>query len=132
MTKSLSTLYQQWDEAKKEATRTAEAVKVAKEEHELAKQWLDECEQMMLGFIIENKTRDEDAIFDGLQFYPDWKTSRHVNQDLAKLLIAEKNLQDTFLKISKLTQADLTRLNLDDEGLVTEESLPTLKVKSVD
>lgn len=130
MTKSLSALYQQWDEAKKEATRTAEAVKVAKEEYELAKQWLDECQQMMLGFMLENSIPN--AMFDSLNFSTGWSVSRHVDQDKAKLLIAEKNLQDTFLKLSKLTQADLTRLKLDDEGLVTEESLPTLKVKAVD
>lgn len=130
MTKSLSALYQQWDEAKKEATRTAEAVKVAKEEYDLAKQWLDECQQMMLGFMLENNIPN--AMFDSLNFSTGWSVSRHVNQDKAKLLIAEKNLQDTFLKLSKLTQADLTRLKLDDEWLVTEESLPTLKVKAVD
>lgn len=130
MTKSLSALYQQWDEAKKEATRTAEAVKVAKEEYDLAKQWLDECQQMMLGFMLENNIPN--AMFDSLNFSTGWSVSRHVNQDKAKLLIAEKNLQDTFLKLSKITQEDLKRLKIESEGIVSDEYLPTLKHNPVD
>jgi hypothetical protein len=129
MTKSLFQLHALWDEAKSECTRTANALKDAESEYKNAKKWLDECEQMMLGFMLENGIPN--AIFDAVQFTPDWKVSRHVNQDKARLLIAEKNLQDTFLKLHKFTQADLTRLKLDDEGLVIEESLPSLKVKGI-
>jgi hypothetical protein len=129
MTKSLVQLHALWDEAKSECTRTANALKDAKSEYDDSKKWLDECEQMMLGFMLENGIPN--VIFDDVQFIPDWRASRQVDQDKARLLIAEKNLQDTFLKLHKFTQADLTRLKLDDEGLVTEESLPTLKVKGL-
>ena len=129
MTKSLFQLHALWDEAKSECTRTANDLKDAESDYKNAKKWLDECEQMMLGFMLENGIPN--AIFDDVKFTPDWKVSRHVNQDKARRLIAEKNLQDTFLKLHKFTQADLTRLKLDDEGLVTEESLPTLKVKGL-
>lgn len=129
MTKSLVQLHALWDEAKSECTRTANAKKDAESKYENAKKWLDECEQMMLGFMLENGIPN--VIFDDVKFTPDWRASRQVDQDKARLLIAEKNLQDTFLKLHKFTQADLTRLKLDDEGLVTEESLPTLKVKGL-
>jgi hypothetical protein len=118
-----------WKRANERRVATQNALKVAKQEDDLAKQELEEIANELL---VEMTSQDVPSVnFEGLTFDSHGvSTKRYINEGLAKLIIAERGLQEAFMKVT-LKGLEESKL-LDVEGIVSIEEHPVLKIKEAD
>jgi hypothetical protein len=115
-----------WKHASQRRVATQNTLKVAKQEDDLAKKELDEIANELL---VEMMSQEKyTVIFEDLTFDSHGvSTKRYINEGLAKLIIAERGLQEAFMKVT-LKGLEESKL-LDVEGIVSIEEHPVLKVK---
>ena len=122
----LMTLFAKWEQAKSQWVNTADELAIATQEHAESKRWLAEIEaDIMLAMTEQDipNAQFEDKVFKRVN-----KEVKVVDEPLARLLIAERGLQDAFMKI---TQKELKAQGLDRE-CVSVELHPSLKVEVTD
>jgi hypothetical protein len=122
----LMTLFAKWEQAKSQWVRTADDLALSTQEHAESKRWLAEVEaDIMLAMTEQDipNAQFEDKVFKRVN-----KEVKVVDEPLARLLIAERGLQDAFMKI---TQKELKAQGLDRE-CVSIELHPSLKVEVTD
>ena len=122
----LITLFAKWEQAKSQWVRTADDLALSTQEHAESKRWLAEVEaDIMLAMTEQDipNAQFEDKVFKRVN-----KEVKVVDEPLARLLIAERGLQDAFMKI---TQKELKAQGLDRE-CVSIELHPSLKVEVTD
>jgi hypothetical protein len=118
-----------WKRANERRVATQNALKVAKQEDDLAKQELDEIANELL---VEMMSQDVPSVnFEGLTFDSQGvSTKRIINTKLAMRMISVHCLQEAFMKV---TLKGLEEHNLDKiEGIVSIEEHPVLRVKEAD
>lgn len=122
----LMTLFAKWEQAKSQWVNTADDLAIATQEHAESKRWLAEVEaDIMLAMTKQDipNAQFQDKVFKRVN-----KEVKVVDEPLARLLIAERGLQDAFMKI---TQKELKAQGLDRE-CVSIELHPSLKVEVTD
>ena len=119
----LMTLFAKWEQAKSQWVNTADDVAIATQEHAESKRWLAEIEADIMLAMTEQDIPN--AQFEDKVFKRANKEVKVVDEPLARLLIAERGLQDAFMKI---TQKELKAQGLDRE-CVSIELHPSLKVE---
>jgi hypothetical protein len=123
---SLTDLFAKWTQAKSQWVNTADDLALATQEHAESKRWLAEIEADIMLAMTEQeipKAQFEDKVFKRAN-----KEVKVVDEPLARLLIAERGIQDAFMKI---TQKELKAQGLDRE-CVSIELHPSLKVEVTD
>lgn len=122
----LMTLFAKWEQAKSQWVRTADDLALSTQEHAESKRWLAEIESDIMLAMTEQDIPN--AQFEDKVFKRANKEVKVVDEPLARLLIAERGLQDAFMKI---TQKELKAQGLDRE-CVSIELHPSLKVEVTD
>lgn len=123
---SLTDLFAKWEQAKSQWVKTADDLAIATQEHTESKRWLAEIEADIMLAMTESdipNAQFKDKVFKRVN-----KEVKVVDEPLARLLIAERGLQDAFMKI---TQKELKAQGLDRE-CVSIELHPSLKVEVAD
>ena len=118
----LMTLFAKWEQAKSQWVNTADDLAIATQEHAESKRWLAEVEADIMLAMTEQDIPN--AQFQDKVFKRANKEVKVVDEPLARLLIAERGLQDAFMKI---TQKELKAQGLDRE-CISVELHPSLKV----
>lgn len=119
----LTDLFAKWEQAKTNWVCTADDLAIATQEHAESKRWLAEVEaDIMLAMTEQNipNVQFKDKVFKRVN-----KEVKVVDEPLARLLIAERGLQNAFMKI---TQKELKAQGLDRE-CISVELHPSLKVE---
>lgn len=119
----LMTLFARWEQAKSQWVNTADDVAIATQEHAESKRWLAEVEADIMLAMTEQDIPN--AQFKDKVFKRANKEVKVVDESLARLLIAERGLQNAFMKI---TQKELKAQGLDRE-CISVELHPSLKVE---
>jgi hypothetical protein len=122
----LTDLFAKWTQAKSQWVNTADDLELATQEHAESKQWLAEIETDIMLAMTEQDIPN--AQFEDKVFKRANKEVKVVDETLARLLIAERGIQDAFMKI---TQKELKAQGLDRE-CVSIELHPSLKVEVTD
>jgi len=120
---SLTDLFAKWTQAKSQWVNTGVDLALATQEHALSKRWLAEIETDIILAMTEQDIPN--AQFEDKVFKRANKEVKVVDEPLARLLIAERGIQDAFMKI---TQKELKAQGLDRE-CVSIELHPSLKVE---
>jgi hypothetical protein len=123
---SLTDLFAKWTQAKSQWVNTADDLALSTQEHAESKRWLAEIEADIMLAMTEQDIPN--AQFEDKTFKRANKEVKVVDEPLARLLIAERGIQDAFMKI---TQKELKAQGLDRE-CVSIELHPSLKVEVTD
>jgi hypothetical protein len=123
---NLTDLFAKWTQAKSQWVNTADDLALATQEHAESKRWLAEIETDIMLAMTEQDIPN--AQFEDKVFKRANKEVKVVDEPLARLLIAERGLQDAFMKI---TQKELKAQGLDRECVLIELH-PSLKVEVTD
>jgi hypothetical protein len=123
---NLTDLFAKWEQAKSQWVRTADDLALSTQEHAESKRWLAEIEADIMLAMTEQDIPN--AQFKDMVFKRGNKEVKVVDEPLARLLIAERGIQDAFMKI---TQKELKAQGLDRE-CISIELHPSLKVEVTD